>query len=448
MPYHGSATRTRAISSGLVVWWCATLYQVVYLASDSLTFAAEATQAGSLYNQIKIAFFACIGIGAIVTAPHPAIRRRSLGQLLPLIIYVVWAMATLLWTSSLEVSIRRLIQFVFILAGSVGLGVGFYGMIPSGINVLARHLMYAGMSTACLVLAISGGELNLANLLNPDWTSSARSIWGYLAPPILYALPSLWFITKRRRYLFCFVSVLFFLCLFMLKVRSEGIFAVMALVAVVWSARKRSLLSAVGLLLAGITFVISVLFLQDSLSALTETIMPYWARGERASTVESLTGRLPLWHYLTARIAERPLVGKGFGAFWTGNEFANAFNYVRWMATAAHNGFIDELLATGAVGLAAFLVFWGFGLAWSVKLMQQPGCRRSGALVMSWLLLFLLLNTTDSFLQEFARFPFSASLVGMFAISSSVSSSRIAGINIQRNQIMAFHRRGVSTVDV
>lgn len=68
----------------------------------------------------------------------------------------------------------------------------------------------------------------------------------------------------------------------------------------------------------------------------------------------TLTGRTDIWATLMDFIAERPVLGYGYGAFWDAG--SNPGNWVRellqWDTPTAHNGWIEVTLALGLVGLA------------------------------------------------------------------------------------------------
>ena len=79
--------------------------------------------------------------------------------------------------------------------------------------------------------------------------------------------------------------------------------------------------------------------------------MPYLSIGEGLRNITTLSGRIPLWQELLRRASEHSYLGHGFGAFWTPDRFAEVFTATKWYAVVAHNGFLDEILATGVVGL-------------------------------------------------------------------------------------------------
>lgn len=66
---------------------------------------------------------------------------------------------------------------------------------------------------------------------------------------------------------------------------------------------------------------------------------------------KTLTGRSEVWAELVPVVEQRPVLGCGFGSFWTsGRQDFYRINF-------AHNGYLDTLLELGAVGLALYTVW-------------------------------------------------------------------------------------------
>lgn len=79
----------------------------------------------------------------------------------------------------------------------------------------------------------------------------------------------------------------------------------------------------------------------------------------------SLTGRVPMWAALLDEVARRPWLGWGHAAFWldyAGEGSNRVAQRVGWSPGYAHNGFLDQTLGTGLVGLVLVLGAW-LGLA-------------------------------------------------------------------------------------
>ena len=70
----------------------------------------------------------------------------------------------------------------------------------------------------------------------------------------------------------------------------------------------------------------------------------------------TLTGRTDIWSALVDAIAQRPLIGYGYGAFWAPD--SEPAYWVRaavdWGAPTAHNGWLEITLALGLIGVTCF----------------------------------------------------------------------------------------------
>ncbi len=73
----------------------------------------------------------------------------------------------------------------------------------------------------------------------------------------------------------------------------------------------------------------------------------------------ALTGRSQIWPVLLRYASDHPLLGAGYGSFWAIGDDSPIFSYgVAWLGTInhSHNGYIDILVQTGAVGLGLSVV--------------------------------------------------------------------------------------------
>ena len=146
--------------------------------------------------------------------------------------------------------------------------------------------------------------------------------------------------------------------------------------------RRGSLLSValgiVGLAMAGTAVALVAFQANEALGIL----------GKEAS----LTGRVPLWHYVLNRIGDQPWLGYGYQGFWLGwsgpsADVSQATGY--WYPFHAHNGYLEVLLDLGIVGLAIFLSAWATGLVRTLKALK--GQSRSEDQWQAAFLIFLIL---------------------------------------------------------
>jgi len=71
----------------------------------------------------------------------------------------------------------------------------------------------------------------------------------------------------------------------------------------------------------------------------------------------SFTGRVPLWQELIKIGSQRPVLGSGYGSFWSSSEVYGLWEKVRWTPVSSHNGYIDIFMNLGLVGLLTLVVF-------------------------------------------------------------------------------------------
>lgn len=109
----------------------------------------------------------------------------------------------------------------------------------------------------------------------------------------------------------------------------------------------------------------------------------------------TLTGRTDVWTAVLPRLADRPILGYGYGAFWSGleNRLGLIEQSIGFRPAHAHNGFIDVALSIGLLGVALYAavcvrMLWRAG-GWAELPMSL--------FAKSFLIFFLIYNMTESF---------------------------------------------------
>ncbi len=120
----------------------------------------------------------------------------------------------------------------------------------------------------------------------------------------------------------------------------------------------------------------------------------------------SLTGRTDIWVALMREVAERPMTGFGYSAFWGKDSVPAAFirAETQWPVPSAHNGWIDLLIQLGWPGVV--LTGATVALATVVTVFRIPGAgAREGYWAVGYLAVFLLLSLSESVLLSHANLP-------------------------------------------
>jgi len=92
--------------------------------------------------------------------------------------------------------------------------------------------------------------------------------------------------------------------------------------------------------------------------------LPFYDPSAALGREESLTGRADIWAHLVPYAMQRPLLGHGFGGFWTDALRAATSSH-------AHNGYLDIILNMGFVGLLFLSMFLISNCRKAQRLMMQ-----------------------------------------------------------------------------
>ena len=121
----------------------------------------------------------------------------------------------------------------------------------------------------------------------------------------------------------------------------------------------------------------------------------------------TLTGRTRIWTTLLPIIADHPILGYGYAAFWTGlkPELLSVWIGAGWPVPVADNGYIDLCLSLGAVGVCAFVWNYVRSLRSAIDYVRwEP--RSAGLWPVSYLCFFALHSVSESTLLTSGSFPF------------------------------------------
>lgn len=140
-------------------------------------------------------------------------------------------------------------------------------------------------------------------------------------------------------------------------------------------------------------------------AAICTGIYLIWAEQELLLRVlgrdSTFTGRTDLWNLVLPAIAKHPILGYGYGAFWSemNNEVLNIHIASRWLPMGAHNGYLELCLAFGILGLPLLIyVMWrSFRMATDYMKSNE---RWFSIWPMTYLLLFWFHNLFESHLLE------------------------------------------------
>ena len=414
---------TRPSTVGLFLlagWWLVYLGFNVIAKADDLDQGIQ-YRAYSTVTAIPTIIFGTIGLLFLGRALRAQSKARST-WLVPLLVYVLWALCSLLWTDNMELCLRRNVSFLWTLIGAFGIGAGIFGPLQNGLRTFAKAIVVAAVSVSVVYLWLIAPDLTLNNILDPAWLAPYRTMGSVLCGTIVIALIALSGVLVRSRRVLLLWMFLLLTPLLITKARAALIMALVLPVLINILKKKKKRTSRV--ILGGVAAIVALVFLVwlvNSMGAVMTAALPdrfavYLERTEHIGQRGSLDIRFDLWTTLWQDIREHFWFGSGFGSYWTDQRIRGISKLMGEYLPFAHNGYIEELLAGGVIGLAVCLWLWAASIAEVLK--RAVGERRPYCLFLLGCIAFVLgYNWVDSLFQFYTGVCLVFLFTGLFALS-------------------------------
>jgi O-antigen ligase len=142
---------------------------------------------------------------------------------------------------------------------------------------------------------------------------------------------------------------------------------------------------------------------------------------------DTLTGRSDIWAVLVPVFEHKPLLGSGFGSFWT-SQTRDLYEMGE-----AHSGYLDVLLELGFVGIVLITIFL---VSTCIKALKELNYDFDWAsLFISYLIMALVHNISESSFNSFTN-QLTAALLFM-AVSLTLSAPLAPGVPTKRRRDIA-----------
>jgi O-antigen ligase len=273
-----------------------------------------------------------------------------------MLLYLVWSMASVLWSIDPGMSCRRLAVLTFCGLGALGFARQFR---PRDLAVMAMTIAAAYLLVGvCVELALGtfcpwSPGYRFAGTVHPN-TQGA-----HLAVLCLASFSLARSATRGRGWLSALLAVgLVFLLLTKSRTSCAGL--AMAL-ATLWLASVSGRARALAVTAAGFTICATALAGSLLGGNVDDKVAEIVMLG-RQNESEGLSGRIPLWAELADYIRVRPLQGYGYESFWIARHVEAISDHMQWPLREAHNAYIDGVLSVGVIGLGTMLAIVWFAL--------------------------------------------------------------------------------------
>jgi len=314
----------------------------------------------SIIRRISFFLLALLGIGLTIFSVRIPWKFNP-WIALPMLGYVAWCCSSVLWSVEPAMGLKRVITLLCLHLCALGIGRRFEMRDLCWL----MFVIMAGYFAIGLAVEIGLGTFR-------PWQSSHRfagtlhpnSQAAHLTMMCLAAFALATSDTKFRKWLYVMVVVgLVFIALARSRTNLAGALIALGAIAALRSSFKVKLIAMyLGVLAACTGLLILMLAGKDPVTQLFEAAM-----FGREDDVASLNGRSFIWPVCWEYISQRPLLGYGYGSFWTPSRIEYFLEEIQFSIFEAHNGYLELLLGTGVIGCVLFVALLATSLFSSAR---------------------------------------------------------------------------------
>jgi exopolysaccharide production protein ExoQ len=361
---------------------------------------AAATESGSLLNRTLI--FGILGL----VLPLMLVRFRDVVSLLAANwvgwLIVIWSLASFLWASHPDLTIRRGVAF-----GIVYLNLAILVATTSSTSAVFRSLVVVVTALTLLNIfvmvampAVSHSPIGEKGIFDAKNTAGTLGMLTVVTMGVSLFLFRAWLARASL------AAVYLLSWVFLVATKSKTSLGVAAIMTAA-GPLLYTLLSRGGALrflalLAAIAGGFGLVVAGSALGVTSDDLM-LLLFGDL-----TFTQRTPIWADVVRSIADQLWLGYGFGSFWDVGAMLNPLKYAPWDAfymdaqviNTAHNGYLDQLLQTGVVGfsLGVLAIVRCVAALWSAAVRTRDEEERLALLGLTCLAICLILN---NFLESY-----------------------------------------------
>ncbi len=383
---------------------------------------------GSMLRQVQ---YGSLFLGAAVMVwRHLSTAWRNLRAAnLFLLLLVAYCLLSMAWSLYPSITIKRTVIF----AGLVLIGLAVAPPISE-----PRQFLRVVMGTFTFILLVSFlvvifvPRVGVDGFLGNAWRGITwqKNVMGAIAGVAALLWLREWLMNPRHRGL-TFLGVMF--CAFMMVMSKSATSILVTTLGAglymmtrhrLFGGRHAGQIVVLAALLALLYAVLLFFVMAGRMPGVGDIVGPVTALFNKSS---DLTGRGEIWDMMEVAIDQRPLLGTGYGAFWTGEGGPAQFiiDKLGWVPAHGHNGYLDILLDMGEVGMALFIGCLLWHVTGIVKLFRID--REDAAMHLAILFIILVSNISETQILRDTSFQNI-----LFIYSSLAISGRLASVRAQR----------------
>jgi exopolysaccharide production protein ExoQ len=316
-------------------------------------------------RQLAFLGLGCTGFYLLTLARPAAIKPQAAWTILiPTLCLTVYILASILWSDDAVMTMKRAVTASLLIVAGLGIGrVWSMQDYAWGIIVVSSVLLALGVAVELYFRSfLSSSEYRFSGLFHPAKQSFNC---GFL----LLASLSIYFSHRRSWVLVIAATALAFLIL--TKARTGTAAALLACAWLTWhytSIRGWLMMGVAGLGLGAA----GLLFYQGTTGReLDATRIATMGRNEEAADPTKLTGRFPIWAHAFNEYTQQPVLGYGYGAYWTKGRLEEFERLNGWPLYHSHSTYLESLLNLGLVGFVLGLITLAITFHRSITLSRQ-----------------------------------------------------------------------------
>jgi exopolysaccharide production protein ExoQ len=342
---------------------------------------------GSTFTR-QIAFLALAGMsaGCLLFLRPPLGKEMYWPLLFPFFSLLALVNLSTLWSDIPSMTIKRAIVIsIMVMTGLIMGRIWDARRFALAIVLLSGGFLILSIATEVYYRSFFMADYRFSGIFHP---SKQAFTCGLLA----IASTTLFFETKQKRFLLLLMIAIGFVIL--TKSRTGLAATLIATATIGWSqfTWNQRFMAAVAGTIIGIGGFLAISVLKPSYEIEKVALL---GRDEESADPRKLTGRLPIWAHAIEEFSERPILGFGYGAFWSKKRLEKYERINGWALTHSHSAYIEALVNVGTIGfitglgivLAAYARFW--------RLKQEASTRLAGRLFFAILTLALLAGLTE-----------------------------------------------------
>ncbi len=310
--------------------------------------------------KLAILAFVCVGGAAVMLLQmHRPVFHKVVAPLVPLIIFLVWSIFSVVWSPLRDVTIGQAGGLAALIIYAIAIAIICYesemvsrvlkqlAVVLLGISVfiMAVHFIYPDSSGLDRKLVDSGDD----GIVHPTASGAAAAL-GLL----LITLGSV--IGRFRWPAWLLIASVIAHSAVLYYSNSRGstllVVAVAGCALFLFSNNRRRAVAMISLAL----LLIAIVTLDPGMELVSQSVgasADYLARGQSVEDIRQVSGRAEMWSVIWGEFLKSPVIGHGY--FITSETGAiEVWNFVA--NHTAHNIYLQVLASTGIIGMVLFLV--------------------------------------------------------------------------------------------